>query len=73
MFGAIGLYSASSAVFRNHEIFFVDTEFSWCSLHSALEELKLAHSWVVHPGKESYSLAKNVHVIPLTELAQIEG
>jgi len=28
-------------------------------------------SW--YPGKESYHLAKNVRVIPLTELAQIEG
>jgi predicted AAA+ superfamily ATPase len=43
------------------------------SMHSALEELKLAHLWVMYPGKESYSLAKNVTVIPLTELARIEG
>ena len=39
----------------------------------ALDELKLAQLWVVFPGKESYSLAKNVRVIPLAELAQIEG
>jgi hypothetical protein len=42
-------------------------------MHSALGELKLAHLWIVYPGKESYRLAKNVRVIPLTELAQIEG
>jgi hypothetical protein len=43
------------------------------SMQSALGELDLAHLWVVYPGKESYSLAKNVTVIPLTELDQIEG
>jgi predicted AAA+ superfamily ATPase len=42
------------------------------SMHSALEELGLAHLWVVYPGSESYNLAKNVRVIPLTELAQLE-
>ncbi len=58
---------------RYHENSVVHIEFSWYSMHSALEELKLAHLWVVYPGKESYSLAKNVRVIPLTELAQIEA
>ena len=43
------------------------------SMRSALDELKLAQLWVVYPGKESYNLAKNVRVIPLSELAQIEG
>ena len=38
-----------------------------------LNELKLAHLWVVYPGKESYNLARNVRVIPLAELAQIEA
>jgi hypothetical protein len=42
-------------------------------MYSALNELKLAHLWLVYPGKESYSLARNVRVIPLTELGQIEG
>jgi len=42
-------------------------------MHSALGDLKLAYLWVVYPGHESYPLAKNVRVIPLTELAQIEG
>jgi len=54
------------------ELKFQDAPRMTPSMHSALEELKLAHLWVVYPGKESYSLAKNVRVIPLTELAQIE-
>jgi uncharacterized protein len=43
------------------------------SMQSALAELGLARLWVVYPGHESYDLARNVRVIPLTELAQIEG
>ena len=43
------------------------------SMQSALKELELAHLWVVYPGRESYKLADNVRVIPLTELTQIEG
>jgi predicted AAA+ superfamily ATPase len=66
-------------VFQRHgrlcgvELKFQDAPRMTPSMHSALEELKLAHVWVVYPGQESYSLAKNVRVIPLTELAQIEG
>jgi predicted AAA+ superfamily ATPase len=55
------------------ELKFQDAPRMTPSMHSALEDLKLAHLWVVYPGKESYRLAKNVCVIPLTELAQIEG
>jgi len=55
------------------ELKFQDAPRMTPSMHSALQELKLAHLWVVYPGKESYSLARNVRVIPLTELAQIEG
>ena len=54
------------------ELKFQDAPRMTPSVHSALEELKLAHLWVVYPGNESYSLAKNVRVIPLTELARIE-
>ena len=42
-------------------------------MQSALKELGLARLWVVYPGRESYDLAQNARVIPLTELAQIEG
>ena len=55
------------------ELKFQDAPRMTPSTRSALEELKLAHLWVVYPGRESYSLARNVRVIPLTELAQIEG
>jgi len=55
------------------ELKFQDAPRMTPSMRSALDELKLAQLWVVYPGKESYNLAKNVRVIPLTELAQIEG
>ena len=55
------------------ELKFQDAPRMTPSMQSAQEELKLARLWVVYPGKESYSLARNVRVIPLKELAQIEG
>ncbi len=55
------------------ELKFQDAPRMTPSMHSALEELRLARLWVVYPGKESYRLARNVRVTPLTELAQIEG
>jgi predicted AAA+ superfamily ATPase len=66
-------------VFRRHgrlcgvELKYQDAPRMTPSMQSALAELELAYLWVVYPGKESYSLAKNVTVIPLTELAQIGG
>lgn len=53
------------------ELKFQDAPRMTPSMHSALAELGLAHLWVVYPGRESYDLARNVRVIPLTELAQI--
>jgi predicted AAA+ superfamily ATPase len=55
------------------ELKFQDAPRMTPSIRSALDELKLAHLWVVYPGTESYRLATNVRVVPLTELAQIEG
>jgi len=55
------------------ELKFQDAPRMTHSMQSALKELELTHLWVVYPGKEPYSLAKNVSVIPLTELAQIDG
>ena len=55
------------------ELKFQDAPRMTPSLHSALDELQLAHLWIVYPGTQSYSLARNVRVIPLTDLAQIDG
>jgi len=55
------------------ELKFQDAPRMTSSMQSALGELELARLWVVYPGKESYGLAKNVRVIPLTEIGQIEG
>ena len=38
------------------------------SMKSALEDLDLAGLWVVYPGRTSYRLAENVHVLPFHEL-----
>jgi len=55
------------------ELKFQDAPRTTPSMQSALRELELAHLWVVYPGHESYSLARNITVVPLTELAQIDG
>jgi len=55
------------------ELKFQDAPRMTPSMQSALAELKLTQLWVVYPGKESYDLARNVRVIPLTELAQVDG
>lgn len=36
------------------------------SMQTAIEDLQLAGLWVVYPGKSSYALAKNIHVLPLS-------
>ena len=38
------------------------------SMRFALMELSLRHLWVVYPGKEKYSLSKNITVAPLAGL-----
>lgn len=38
------------------------------SMRFALKELSMKHIWVVYPGKEKYSLGKNITVIPLAGL-----
>lgn len=41
------------------------------SMRLALAELSLKHLWVIYPGKEKYSLGRNVTVIPLAGLDKI--
>lgn len=41
------------------------------SMRSALAELSLKHIWVVYPGKEKYSLSRNITAISITGLDEI--
>jgi len=45
------------------------------SMRMGLNELDLKHLWIIYPGKVTYSLDKNVSVIPLTALSclKLEG
>lgn len=38
------------------------------SMRFAFKGLSLKHLWVVYPGKEEYSLSRNIAVVPLTNL-----
>lgn len=38
------------------------------SMKSAVKDLKLKHLWVVYPGKQRYSLSKEVTVVPFPSL-----
>ena len=73
MVGELDMVFQRRGRLRGVELKFQDAPRMTPSMQSALGELGLAHLWVVYPGQESYSLAKNVRVIPLTELAQLEG
>lgn len=41
------------------------------SMRTALEDLKLDHLWVVHPGLKRYSLGKDTDAIPLADLGLV--
>lgn len=41
------------------------------SMHSALEELSLAHLWVIYPGKDPYPLGEKISAIPLQNLSSL--
>lgn len=38
------------------------------SMQTAMEDLQLTGLWVVYPGKSAYALAKNIQVLPLSEV-----
>jgi uncharacterized protein len=38
------------------------------SMQTAMDDLQLASLWVVYPGKTAYALAKNIQVLPLSEV-----
>ena len=39
------------------------------SMQSALEDLGLAHLWVVYPGNRKYRLADKIIVLPLSNIS----
>ena len=41
------------------------------SMKMAVEALKLAHLWVIYPGEHSYSVDKNITVLPLKLIADL--
>ncbi len=42
------------------------------SMHAGLEELSLAHLWVVYPGLKPYDLNKQASVVPIQQLGLIK-
>lgn len=42
------------------------------SMHAAVENLSLAHLWVVYPGSTPYELDKHASVVPIQQLALIK-
>jgi len=41
------------------------------SMHSACNELKLNHLWIIYPGKEYYPVTENISVCPLMDVEQL--
>ena len=40
------------------------------AMHSALEELSLAHLWVIYPGEQAYQLSRSISVLPIHQLSR---
>ncbi|MBA3065463.1 ATP-binding protein [bacterium] len=41
------------------------------AMKTSIEDLSLAHLWVVYPGKQLYKLHKNITVIPLSQINKV--
>ena len=41
------------------------------SMHSAIHDLSLEHLWVIYPGRQEYTLADAISVIPLDSLTRV--
>ena len=41
------------------------------SMHIVMQDLGLAHLWVVYPGDLRYPLAENITALPLKKIAEI--
>jgi hypothetical protein len=50
------------------EFKYMDAPKTSLSMRSALEDLGLAHLWVVYPGSRKYRLADRITVLPLSEM-----
>ncbi|MFC1808045.1 ATP-binding protein [Candidatus Omnitrophota bacterium] len=65
-------------VFQKHgKLYGIEVKYSQApyltsSMRYVLKELSLKHLWVIYPGKETYSLSRNVTVIPLVEAYRIK-
>ncbi len=55
------------------EVKYADAPAMTRSMHVALEDLKLEHLWVIHPGKHTFPMHDKVTALPITELAQIQA
>lgn len=53
------------------EIKYLDAPQSTRSMQQAIEDLALDHLWVLYPGNQTYSIAANITVLPLTDLWRI--
>ena len=42
------------------------------SMRSALQELSLAHLWVIYPGEKSYPLDDRITVLPIGEIDRVK-
>ena len=40
------------------------------SMHSAIEDLRLEHLWIIYPGDQKYALDDKITVLPLEEISQ---
>ena len=76
-FWAVHAGAELDLVFRSHgklwgiEAKYGDAPTLTKSLHAALEDLRLAHLWVVYPGPHAYELSKRVSVIPIQHLDRL--
>jgi uncharacterized protein len=50
------------------EFKFMDAPKATKSMHQAIEDLSLAHLWVIYPGDQSYPLTEQITVVPLAQL-----
>lgn len=53
------------------EFKYEDSPSSAKSMHVALEDLKLEHLWVIHPGERTYPLTEKITAAPLSSIKQI--
>ena len=54
------------------EMKYVDAPSLTPSMRAAMEELSLAHLWVLYPGTKAYDLAPNISVVPLRQLERLK-